>query len=203
MRASSFPNDIQRKDERSNNAVHSTPYSVTLCALALRAARSAPLPVVSDGRRSKMKILLLLFAVLGLIGCGDGSDSRYYHSFELDESTFDAEAMQMIERDTGLDIPDNARGLNFAYKPPIDPAFLARIEIPAESLELMKKQLDVLKEKKIGTSGGLRERTPWWRPSQGTILIDKQVWDSSDGSLLHTVLATEDGKFILYIDHAT
>jgi hypothetical protein len=41
----------QEMNNKANNAVHSTPYSVTLRALALRAARSAPLPVVSDGRR--------------------------------------------------------------------------------------------------------------------------------------------------------
>ena len=57
--------------------------------------------------------------------------------------------MEMIRHDTGLSIPKGARGLNFAYSPPIDPAYLARIEIPAESRASVETQLAALKENRI------------------------------------------------------
>src|SRR4051812_34612660 len=80
--------------------------------------------------RAMKRLCILLSLITFVAGC---RESRYDRAFELDNSTFDAEAMQMIHDDTGLLVPAGARGLNFAYKPPIDPAFLARIAIPADS----------------------------------------------------------------------
>jgi hypothetical protein len=68
--------------------------------------------------------------------------------------------MEMIRHDTGLSIPKGARGLNFAYSPPIDPAFLARIEIPADSRESVETQLAALKENRIKSVRGLASKTP-------------------------------------------
>ena len=147
-----------------------------------------------------MKHFVVLITVLVFItGCSDSGNNRYNREFQLDESSFDDSAMQMIKRDTGLSIPDGARGLNFAYKPPIDPSFLARIEIPNESHEFMISQISALKENIVNTSGGLTERIEWWRPSQGTVLAEKDFYNDSNGSRLHVILLSENGRLILYI----
>lgn len=145
------------------------------------------------------RLFLLLSAVLFITGCGD---SKYYHAFELDQSTFDADAMKMIRDDTGLVIPEGARGLNFAYKPPIDPAFLARIEIPAASRQSVEAQLAALKDNRVESSGGLATRIPWWKPTQVKVIVDKQVL-YPNGKSLHAILTIEGETLILYIDWST
>lgn len=146
------------------------------------------------------RILLLLSAVLFLASCGD---SRYGRAFELDQTTFDADAMKMIRDDTGLVIPEGARGLNFAYKPPIDPAFLARIEIPAESRQSVETQLAALRENRVKSIGGLATKIPWWQPTQGKVIVDKEVFYPSNGRALHAILTIEGESLILYIDWST
>lgn len=150
--------------------------------------------------RALTRVCLLLSAILFLSACGQ---SRYDRAFELDQSTFDAEAMQMIRNDTGLTVPAGARGLNFSYTPPIDPAFVARIEIPAESRAAIETQLAALKENRINGTGGLSTKTPWWRPTQGKVIVDKQVFDPNHGTNLHAILVTEGETLILYIDWST
>jgi hypothetical protein len=150
--------------------------------------------------RAMTRLCLLLSAILFITGCGD---SRYGHAFELDQSTFDADAMQLIRHDTGILIPAGARGLNFTYTPPIDPAYLARIEIPPESRGALEAQLAALKENRIESTGGLSTKTPWWRPTQGKVIVDKQVFDGNHGTTLHAILAIEGETLILYIDWST
>ncbi len=77
--------------------------------------------IATDGSY-KMKIAIYFFlTALFVNGC---NESRWYREFELDEKTFDSEAMQMIRRDTGFNLPEGVRGLNFRYSPPIDPSFI-------------------------------------------------------------------------------
>lgn len=93
--------------------------------------------------------------------------------------------------------------MNFTYKPPIDPAFLARIEIPTESLESVKKQLESIQDDRVNRTGGLRERTVWWNPSRNTVLMERQRVNHANGQLLHVIIAMEGGKVILYLDWST
>lgn len=85
---------------------------------------------------------LLLSAMLFAAGCSDGIVSRYDHEFELNAVTFDAEAMEQIQKMSGFTIPENSRGLYFAYRRPMDPEFAAQIEIPPASNETVLKQIE-------------------------------------------------------------
>lgn len=143
---------------------------------------------------------ILLASVILIVGC---DRSRYDRAFELDQSTFDAGAMEMIRKDTGFSISEGARGLNFAYKPPVDPAFVARIEIPSEDRESIEKQLAALKGNRIEVRGGLADKIKWWRPMQGRVIVDKLVFDPENGTTLHGVLSIEAENLILYIDWST
>ena len=145
-----------------------------------------------------MKIKHLILLSLLFIGC---SDSRWYHEFELNESTFDSEAMQMVIDDSGLNLPDGSIGLNFRYRPPIDPAFIARIEIPMEAQNDIEKQIESIPSEKINISGGLRETTGWWLPSDESIIIDRQT-HQPDNDYFRAVLTTKDQRIFLYVDHA-
>lgn len=139
-----------------------------------------------------------VLAVLVLIGCGD---LRYAGEFELDEQTFDADAMQMIVEDSGLTIPKGARGLNFRYSSPIDSSFVARVEIPQEARDSMLKQIDSIQNEDINISGGPGEKVDWWPPPRESIIVDRQC-RHSDGDYFRAALTDEDHQVILYVNHA-
>ena len=146
-----------------------------------------------------MKVVIAVFLVLlSLAGC---SDFRWLREFELDERTFDSEAMQMISKDTGLVLSDDARGLNFRYCPPIDPAFVARIEMPRESRDQVLKQIEAIQDQDINISGGIGERVEWWPPPKDRVIIDRQGIQS-DGDYFRAALTQEDNRIILYVYHA-
>lgn len=149
--------------------------------------------------RYKMKnVLFFILTFLLLIGC---RDSRWFREFELDEKTFNSEAMQMVIRDTGLDLPEGVRGLNFRYSPPIDPAFVARIEIPKEARFHVQKQIEAIKNQDIDLSGGPGKKVAWWPPPQKKMVIDRQLIQA-DGDYFRAALTQEDKRIILYVEHA-
>jgi hypothetical protein len=139
-----------------------------------------------------------ILAVLVLTGCGD---LRYAREFELDEKTFDAEAMQMIVEDSGLNLPKGARGLNFRYSPPIDPSFVARVEIPREARDSVLKQIEAIPNQTINTSGGPGEKVDWWPPPRESVIVDRQC-HQSDGDYFRAALTEEDNRIVLYVYHA-
>jgi hypothetical protein len=146
----------------------------------------------------KIKQLILVTASMLFIGC---SDSRWYRAFELDESTFDSEAMQMVENDSGLDLPNGSTGLHFRYRPPIDPAFIAQIEIPKDAKDDIRKQIESMPNEEINVSGGLRESTAWWRPSDESVIIERQYY-RAENEYLKVVLTDKDQHMFLYVDHS-
>ncbi len=103
----------------------------------------------------------------------------------------------------GLKLPAGSKGLNFYYKAPIDPAFLAKIEIPSDARDGMAKQLSALPNKPIKTSGGLAERISWWTPKEGNVLEDREFLDDSNGRYRRAILTEKDGVWLLYLDWNT
>ena len=142
------------------------------------------------------KILVpLLSAVLLLPGCG-----RDYRTYELDRASFDAKTFQRIQADTGIALPAGARGLNFYYKPPIDPAYIAKIEIPPSSMEDVIKTLSVIKnDDNLHITDSLGTKVRWWIPNGAKVLVDRQKFVGT-GNYLHVILTEEDTTVILYIE---
>jgi len=143
--------------------------------------------------RSKILIGLL---TLALAGC---ESSRYSTEFELDEKTFDSDAMQMVRDDSDLVLPPQTRGLNFHYLPPIDPEFVARLEIPKEAQTELLNQIATKKiDQTTFMDGGLPAKTAWWKLSQGQVLIDRQ-WLKDSHVFQRAVLVVEGDRLILYL----
>jgi hypothetical protein len=142
-------------------------------------------------------VFCILASVL-LVGC---SDSRWFRDFELDADTFDREAMQMIVEDSGLTLPTGARGLNFRYSPPIDPSFVARVQIPEEALDNVLKQIEAIQNEDINISGGPGQKVDWWPPPRESIIADRQC-HQPDNDYLRVVLTREGNRTILYVSHA-
>ena len=138
-----------------------------------------------------------LVAIVLLAGC---SRSRWLREFELDERSFDSEAMQWVTGKSGLDIPGEARGLNFRYRPPIDPSFVARIAIPEDSRHDVVEQIKTLKDEEVNISGGLGEKVDWWLPPTEAIIIDRE--QLRNNHYLRAAVTIEDDQTILYVWHS-
>jgi hypothetical protein len=134
-----------------------------------------------------------LCLLLLLTGC-----SKYDHDFELDERSFGRDTIRMIERDSGITLPADARGLNFFYKAPIDPAFAAKIEIPAGSRSNVLARLSELKMEQIHVSGPLGPRFKWWTPAQAKVVIERQEMRTE--AYFHAILTEEGDRIILYLE---
>jgi len=147
---------------------------------------------MSDSTKSLVPLLL---AVLLFAGC-----DRDLRTYELDRASFDAKTLQRIQSDTGIALPASARGLNFYYKPPIDPAYIAKIEIPPSSKADVIKTLSAVKnDENIHSMGSLGEKVRWWVPKGTKPLVDNQAFVGT-GNYLHVMLTEENGTVILYIE---
>ncbi len=135
--------------------------------------------------------------MVALLYAGLGCDRRI-RSYELDRTTFDAKTLQMIQADTGIALPAGARGLNFHYEPPIDPAYVARIEIPASSKDDVIRMLSAIELNEVHVSESLGTKVRWWIPRDVKRLVDRQAFVRSN--YLHVVLTEEGGALILYIE---
>ena len=144
-----------------------------------------------------MKAFLQLFLCVFLLsGCGQS-----YNDYELDETSFDAKTLKMIQSDSRITLPKGARGLNFYYKAPIDPAYAAKIEITQSSKEDMMRTLSAIKNEEISVSNSLGPRMRWWIPTNAKVLIDRQA--TVGGNYLRATLTHEGNSVILYIEWAT
>jgi hypothetical protein len=130
-----------------------------------------------------------------LSGCG--RDARRY---ELDSKSFDSRTLQRIQSDTGITLPAGARGLNFYYKPPIDPAYIAKIEIPLSSKDDLIKTLSVIEnDDNIHNTETMGTKVRWWIPKDVKPLMDRQRFVGT-GNYLHVILTEEGETIILYIE---
>lgn len=145
-----------------------------------------------------MKRFVTLVLIAGcLLGCGDGLRDR-----ELGPSNFDAATLREVEKEMGIKLPAGAKGMNYYYKAPMDPAFIAKIEIPADAKDGMLKQLSVLPHKPIRTSGGLPARISWWTPTDGKVLIEREFVDGRE--IYRRLFLTEkEDQWLLYLEWAT
>ena len=141
------------------------------------------------------KILLNILLLLTLSSC-----DRYYWEFELGVGEFDEDILQYIESETGLNLPEKIVGLNYRYKPPIDPAFIAKFEIPSDEINHIIDQVSDLKDEDYSSSGGLTTKVNWWFNSDSNILHQKKTILPT--SVLEVTITKERTKTILYIDYA-
>jgi hypothetical protein len=146
-----------------------------------------------------MKIIGMLIICLAAVGCSGNRDLTEY---DLDKGSFDAEAMAKIERESGIDIPDGAKGLAFHHIPPVDPIVFGKIRIPVDAQELVKNQIETL------TFSGAQfpkdfanDRCKWWPAVQENVVVTKQAF--TNGYYVELYLVKEGDDIILYIKYFT
>ncbi|MFH2066549.1 MAG: hypothetical protein ABIK15_15220 [Pseudomonadota bacterium] len=141
-----------------------------------------------------MRFILFIFTVL-IIGCGSDI-GRDYH---LDEHSFDANSLKIIEERTNITFPQGARGLNMFYQgTSIDPSILAKIQIPTSEYQMFKKQLEKIPNSRGGiNASSLTGKVTWWNPSESTLIMERLFNQEMNG--VHVMFCKEHDRFILYV----
>jgi len=134
--------------------------------------------------------LLTLF----LIGCGKG-----FKEYDLDQTSFGADTMKLIEDASGIKIPGGAKGLRFHYIPPIDPIYFAKIEIPDADRKTLEAQIERFKDGKEFPDNFANDRCDWWPSSFTNAVISRKA--VLDYYYLELYLMKEDGRLILYLKY--
>ncbi len=129
------------------------------------------------------------------------SDKRWFSSFDLNEKTFDSGAMEHIEGVSALELHEKSKGIAFHYTPPIDPRFIAKIEIPQESVTSIEKQLRFFVKNNYDPNK-IKTNRDWWPNKFKNVVASNVYYNKGSGTLL-VYLVNEGEKYILYIRHET
>jgi len=146
-------------------------------------------------------VLIAVFGVFLAVRPGRGWH-RDLAEYSLDERSFDSEAMVKIEEESGIELPDDAKGLAFHHIPPIDPIWFAKIQLPATSQDSITKQIEALPSS--GTQfpkDFANERCGWWPTAMQEVILSKHA--DNNGSYLDMYLVKEKDDLILYIIYFT
>lgn len=134
---------------------------------------------------------------MGLLALGCGRDARPY---ELDAKNFDSKTLNRIQSDTGITFPAGARGLNYLYKPPIDPAYIAKLEIPtAFRADLIRTLSSIENDDQLQVMESMGKNVHWWVPKGAKLLLDRQRLVRA-GNYLRVILTEEGPDLLLYIE---
>ncbi len=137
------------------------------------------------------------FACLALFCTIAGCDLTFGESYELDGSTFDAEALKTVETNAGIVLPADSRGLNMVYQgDTIDPSFIAKIQIPADGVDALAEQITQFEHDSVEVMSGITSHRPWWDVDALDVRVHRKV-DGID--YVELILGEADGKWFLLV----
>ena len=146
----------------------------------------------------KFSHLAIVVLSLALVGCG-----KYSETLDLDRTSFGADTIKLIEDDCGLSMPAGSKGLAFHYKPPIDPYYFAKLEVPESSKAALQAQIERFTNS-TSFPGGFLDCTWWPRSFEGALSSRQAAVTNSGGTFyLELYLMREDGRLILYLKYFT
>jgi hypothetical protein len=149
-----------------------------------------------------MKIRWLILFGLGLILLIAFLAIRIFvHSadYTLTEANFTKDALIVVKTHSLLSLPEKSRGLNMLFEGSHgDPAFVAKIEIPTDTAENVKKQIEMRPNQDYHPIGALSEKVPWWNPAQLTLLAERKY--TVDSSYVHVLLCRDNQQIVLFVE---
>ena len=151
------------------------------------------------GSMVKMKKLLITLIILVVVAIVIAAS--FYHSanYTLDQSSFTTNALAMVEKQTRLKIPQGSRGLNMVYEGfKVDPAFVAKIEIPTNAEMGLKSQIEGISNQEYHPIGLLSEKVSWWKPAKNETALERTY--AVNSSLARLILCHQDGQIVLYVE---
>lgn len=150
-----------------------------------------------------MKRNFTILIVLGtvLIGVAIAVAISYYRSFNyiLDQSNFTEDSLALVEKHTTLRLPAGSKGLNMVYRGfQVDPAFLAKIEIPEDAATILRSQIEKIKDEDSHPIDPLIDKTAWWKPVKSEIVIERRYTVGS--SYANVIFCQENENFVLFVE---
>jgi len=136
---------------------------------------------------------------LAFFGCNP--DHRDLTEYELDENSFGADTILKIEKESGVDIPDEAKGLKFHHIPPIDPIVFAKIQVPSKTGKLMEKRIKSLPDYDPFPKNFANDRCKWWPSNPKNVIVSKGAFNN--GYYIEAHLLQEKEQFLFYIKYFT
>lgn len=146
-----------------------------------------------------MKYFLIILGMLVVVAIVIAAS--FYHSanYTLDQSNFTTNALALVEKQTRLKIPPGSRGLNMVYDGfQIDPAFVAKIEIPANAEMGLKSQIEGITNQEYHPIGLLSEKISWWKPVKNETTLERTY--AVNSSLTRLILCHQDSQTVLYVE---
>lgn len=132
----------------------------------------------------------LIFILSCIISCRDSNDPQTV-----------SEQLRKIEDESGLTLPADSRVDHFkasGYNS-IEPWWIAKVVIPAESYESFKETLLAKPTDNTTISGNrISDSTDWWKPVN--VIITKLYWANSYTLVEITVSRDDDKEVSVYID---
>jgi hypothetical protein len=150
-----------------------------------------------------MNRLMLIGIAAVLAGCSGGTApvpiERSTSDRHLDETTFDSDALAMVQRDTGLSLPRGSRGLQMFYQgASLDPSFVAKIQIPTDDGEHFISQIQAITNQEGTVSGSLTEKVSWWAHPDSAIRLQRQ-WNPH-GNYVRAIVTEDNDGLVLYVE---
>ena len=127
---------------------------------------------------------------------------KFGEELEFFEPNVTAKHLEVIEKRTGIDLPQGSVGMVlYSNATSIDPWMLAKIKIPADKVEALRKSKPFTSPPPKSPTSITDPTRPWWKPQA---LINASNGESSRGSqLLQWTLGQEKDDQMLYISWYT
>lgn len=149
-------------------------------------------------RRRSIKLLGLVLVLL-LVGYFAARLFVRSADYTLSETNFTKDALAVVTTHSRLKLPDNAQGLNMVYEGSLgDPAFVAKIEIPADAVDTVKQQIEKCVDEDYNSMGALSEKVLWWNPAQLKVVVERKYTVNS--SYVHVLLCQENQHVVLFVE---
>lgn len=118
--------------------------------------------------------------------------------YTLTEKDFTRRALKTVEANSNLELPDKSRGLEMIYRSWRGPCLVAKIEIPADAENDIKRQIEMHANEDYHSIGALSEKVSWWNPEKLDVVVERKY--TVDSSYVHVFLCHDNQQFMLFVE---
>lgn len=141
-------------------------------------------------------LLVLVFLIIAVLATW-----MFIHSgdYTLTEKDFSRSALVVVESNSKLKLPDKSRGLNMIYIASRGgPVFVAKIEIPADTENTIKQQIEMVVNEDYHPINALSEGVSWWNPGKLSVVVERKYTVAN--SYVHVFLCRDNKQLVLFVE---
>jgi hypothetical protein len=136
--------------------------------------------------------ILMVILFLSLAACRKATN-------EPNVNSFDPTSLRLVEQKTGLKLPPQSNRVDLLYDGyQIDPSFVAKIQIPLGSEEMLRTQIEKFKAEEIHLANSLSTKVGWWNLDASKEQLNRQYIYNS--GYVHAILSYDHEQLYLYIE---